>query len=59
MYFALLEAVNHFQQYNTDAYVLFLFDASKNFDKVNYVKLFDLVLERGVEPITMRCLLYN
>ena len=24
----------------------------------NYVKLFDLILERGVDPITVRCLLY-
>ncbi len=42
------EAVTHFQQNNTDAYVL-LFDASKPLDKENYVKLFGLVLERGVQ----------
>ncbi len=55
--FSLLETVNHFQQNNTDIYVLLL-DASSAFDKVNYVKLFDLLLERGVDPITMRCPLY-
>ncbi len=55
--FSMLEAVNHFQQNNTDVYVLLL-DASKAFDKVNYVKLFHLLLERGVDPITVRCLLY-
>ncbi len=44
----MLETVNHFQQNNTDVYVLLL-DASKAFDKVNYVKLSDPLLERGVE----------
>ncbi len=46
--FSLLETVNHFQQNNTDVHVLLL-DASKALDKVNYVKLFDLLLERGGE----------
>ncbi len=39
-------------------FMLLLLDASKAFDKVNYVKLFDLLLESGVDPITVGCLLY-
>ena len=37
--FALMETVNYFQQNKSDVYVLLL-DATKAFDKVNYVKTF-------------------
>ena len=48
--FALMETVRYFQQNKSDVYVLIL-DATKAFDKVNYVKLFNLL-------ILIRCLLY-
>ena len=43
--FALLETVNYFQQNKYDVYVLLL-DATKAFDKVNFVKLFNLLMDR-------------
>ena len=55
--FAVMETVNYFTQHNSDAYVLLL-DASKAFDKVNYIKLFNLLIERCVNPLYIRCLLY-
>ena len=42
--FTLMEIVNYFQQNKSDVYVLFL-DATKAFDKVNYVKLFYLLMD--------------
>ena len=35
-----------------------LLDASQAFDKVNYVKLFQLLFDRKVNPMVIRCLLY-
>lgn len=55
--FALMETVNYFQQNKSDVYVLLL-DATKAFDKVNYVKLFNLLMDRGMNPLLIRCLLY-
>ena len=55
--FALLETVNYFQENNTDVYVLLL-DATKAFDRVNYIKLFRLLLNRGLNPLVVKCLLY-
>ena len=54
--FALMECVNHFRKNNSNAYVLLL-DASKAFDRVNYVKLFRLLLAKGVNPFVVRCLI--
>ena len=55
--FALMETVNYFQQNISDVYVLLL-DATKAFDKVNYVKRFNLLMDRGMNPLLIRCLLY-
>lgn len=55
--FSLMETVNYFKTNNSDAYVLLL-DASQAFDKVNYVKLFNLLMKRSVNPLVIRCLLY-
>lgn len=55
--FAVMETVNYFTSNNSDAYVLLL-DATKAFDTVNYIKLFNLLIERGVNPLYIRCLLY-
>ena len=38
-------------------YVMLL-DATKAFDKVNYVKLFYQLIDRGLNPFIIRCLLY-
>ena len=55
--FAMMETVNYYRQHNTDVYVLLL-DASQAFDKVNYVKLFQLLIKRNVNPLIIRCLVY-
>ena len=55
--FALEETINYFQQNNSDVYVLLL-DATKAFDKVNYIKLFQLLIDRGINPYIIKCLLY-
>ena len=55
--FALMETVNYFRQNNAEVYVLLL-DATKAFDKVNYIKLFELRIQREVNPLHIRCLVY-
>ena len=42
---------------NSEVYVLLL-NASQAFDKVNYIKLFQLVMNINVNPLVIRCLLY-
>ena len=51
--FTLMETVNYFQQNKSDVYVLLL-DATKAFDKVNYVKLFNLLMDRGMNPLLIK-----
>ena len=53
----MMETVRYYRQHNIDVYVLLL-DASQAFDKVNYVKLFQLLIKRNVNPLIIRCLLY-
>ena len=55
--FALMETVNYFQQNKSHVYVLLL-DATKAFDKINYVILFNLLMDQGMNPLLIRCLLY-
>jgi hypothetical protein len=55
--FALMETINYYKQNNSDVYVLLL-DASQAFDKVNYIKLFDLLIKRNINPLVIRCLLH-
>ena len=55
--FALMETINYFQSNNSEVYVLLL-DATRAFDRVNYVKLFQLLIDRGLNPLVIRCLLY-
>ena len=52
-----METVNYYRDNNSDVYVLLL-DASQAFDKVNYTKLFQLLIDRNVNPMVIRCLLY-
>ena len=44
--FAFMETINYYRQNNTNVYVLLL-DASQAFDKINYVKLFELLRRYG------------
>ena len=55
--FTLNECINYFRLNGSHVYVLLL-DASKAFDKVNYVRLFYLLRERGIHPMFLKCLLY-
>ncbi len=52
-----METITYYRHHNTDVYVLLL-NASQAFDKVNYVKLFKLLLSRNINPIVIRCILY-
>ena len=54
--FALMETGNYFQQNKSDVYVLLL-DATEAFDK-DYVKPFNLLMAREMNPLLIRCLLY-
>ena len=53
--FVLKETVNHFVNHGSSVYVTLL-DASRAFDRVNYVRLFSLLLNRGLCGLTA-CLL--
>ena len=55
--FALTETVNYFRKNKSNVYVMLL-DARKAFDKVNYVKLFYQLIDRGLNLFIIRCLLY-
>ena len=49
--------MNYFRKNNSNVYVMLL-DATKAFDKVNYMKLFYQLIDRGINPFSIRCLLY-
>ena len=51
------ETISYFVSKNTDVYGLVL-DATKAFDRVNYCKLFQILLDRNVSPLVCRLLLY-
>ena len=57
--FALTETVNYFRKNKSNVYNGMLLDATKAFDKVNYVKLFYQLIDRGLNPFIIRCLLYT
>ena len=54
--FAVNEIINHYNRNVTDVKAILL-DASKAFDRVQYVKLFRLLLCRKICPLVIRCLL--
>ena len=54
--FMALESIEHYKSNGSNVHALLL-DASKAFDRVNYIKLFDKLLDRGMCPITVRLLL--
>jgi hypothetical protein len=52
----LKEIVNHFTSGDSNIYLLCL-DASKAFDRVEYVKLFSGLLKRNINSVYLRCLI--
>ena len=49
--------MNYFRKNNSNVYVMLL-DATQAFDNMNYVKLFYQLIDRGLNPFIIRCLLY-
>ncbi|CAL4102696.1 unnamed protein product [Meganyctiphanes norvegica] len=54
--FMALETIEYYKSNNSNVHVLLL-DASKAFDRVNYIELFNKLLDRGMCPLTVRLLL--
>ena len=52
----LLETIEYYKRQGSNVHVLLL-DASKAFDRVNYIKLFEKLLRKGMCPLTVRLLL--
>ena len=51
-----IDTIEYYNENNTDCYLLLL-DASKAFDKVEYVKLFKMLKDRNMCPIVSRLLM--
>ena len=51
------ETVSYFVSKNTNVYALLL-DATKAFDRINFVKLFKIMLSRNICPLICRLLLF-
>ena len=54
--FVVSECVNYYIKHGSNVHLVFL-DATKAFDRVHYVKLFRLLIKRGLCPIVSRLLL--
>ena len=54
--FMALETIEHYKSNGSNVHVLLL-DASKAFDRVDYIKLFYKLLDRGMCSLTVRLLL--
>ena len=54
--FAVVETIEYYKSSGSNVHVLLL-DASKAFDRVNYIKLFEKMLKKGMCPLTVRLLL--
>lgn len=55
--FAVSETINYYLTNHTDVHAVLL-DASKAFDRVHYVKLFKILLNKGLCPMVTRLLVY-
>ena len=54
--FSVNEVAQYYLNNGSDAYIIML-DASKAFDRIEYTKLFTLLIERGICPMILRLLL--
>ena len=54
--FMVLETIEHYRRSGSDVHVMLL-DASKAFDRVNYIMLFEKQFNKGMCPLTVRLLL--
>ena len=54
--FIALDTIERFINNRSEVHALLL-DASKAFDRVDYIKLFNKLLDRGMCPLTVRLLL--
>ena len=54
--FMVLETIEYYRSKGSNVHALLL-DASKAFDRVNYIKLFDKLLDKGMCPFTVRLLI--
>ena len=52
----LLETIDYYNEYDTDCYLLLL-DASKAFDRVEYVKLFNTLRDSNMCPVVLRLIM--
>lgn len=52
----LLETIEYYNEHGSDCYLLLL-DASKAFDRVEYVKLFNILRDRNICPVVLRLLM--
>ena len=55
--FVLNEIIRYYKINKNDVYVMML-DASKAFDRVEYVRLFSLLIEKGLCPLVCSLLAY-
>ena len=53
----MMETISYYNANGSNVYALML-DASKAFDRVNYCKLFRVLLKRKESPLALRLLLY-
>ena len=54
--FMVLETISYYKSRGSNVHMLLL-DASKAFDRVNYIKLFNKLIEKGMCPLIVRLLL--
>ena len=54
--FTVLETIEYYKSKGNNVHVMLL-DASKAYDRVNYIKLFEKLLRKGMCPLTVRLLL--
>ena len=52
----LIETIEYYIENGSDCYLLLL-DASKAFDRVEYVKLFNTLRDRGMCPLVLRLIM--
>ena len=55
--FVVNKVIQYYRNKNSDVYAMLL-GTSKAFDKVHYMKLFNLLCKRGLCPVICRLLLY-